>query len=161
MSDESTKPASPRRRRPAHPPVAGHGDRPVIVFATVCTAGRKRILANDAGHAVILAAWREADAWAIGRYVIMPDHIHLFCSPGSGVASLSRWVQYWKAVASRLWPRQEERPIWQASFWDRQLRHDEGYAEKWEYVKNNPVRHGLVSSANQWAYAGELNQLRL
>ena len=37
----------------------------------------------------------------------------------------------------------------------------EGYSydEKWQYVRNNPVRHGLVESAEKWPYQGELNRL--
>src|SRR5256885_6005252 len=31
--------------------------------------------------AAILNAWKTADHWLVGRYVIMPDHIHLFCAP--------------------------------------------------------------------------------
>jgi REP element-mobilizing transposase RayT len=38
---------------------------------------------------------------------------------------------------------------WQSDFWDRTLRSDESYAEKWEYVRLNPVRHGLASSADE------------
>ena len=42
-------------------------------------------------------------------------------------------------------------------FWDRQLRRAESYEEKWQYVKNNPVRHGYVSRVEDWPYQGELN----
>jgi hypothetical protein len=34
---------------------------------------------------------------------------------------------------------------WQTDHWDRRLRSDESYAEKWEYVRCNAVRHGLVA----------------
>ena len=50
-------------------------------------------------------------------------------------------------------------PVWQREFWDRQLRRAESYDEKWEYVKNNPLRHGFVSRAEDWPYQGELNVL--
>ncbi len=28
--------------------------------------------------------------------------------------------------------------------------------QKWEYVRDNPVRHGLVASAEEWPYQGEI-----
>src|SRR6266566_2545894 len=43
--------------------------------------------------------------------------------------------------------------IWQREFWDRQLRRAESYEEKWQYVKNNPVR------VEDWPYQGEVNVL--
>ena len=63
-------------------------------------------------------------------------------------------------MVSRQWPWPQEQPIWQKSFWDTQLRQGESYAEKWEYVRQNPVRKGYVSDPESWAYQGELNELR-
>jgi len=39
------------------------------------------------------------------------------------------------------------------------LRRSESYAEKWQYVANNPVRHRYVRRLQDWAYQGELNVL--
>ena len=51
---------------------------------------------------------------------------------------------------------QKLRSFWQPGFFDHLLRSDEPYAEKWNYVRNNPVRAGLVSNADDWPYAGEI-----
>ena len=92
----------------------------------------------------------------------MPDHLHLFCSPGFYEAPpLSRWIRYWKSWASVRWPFPAERPIWQDNYWDRQLRSNDHYSTRWHYVKNNPVRHGLVSHSDDWPFQGELTPLRL
>ncbi|MEO6971176.1 MAG: hypothetical protein ABI217_09810 [Chthoniobacterales bacterium] len=50
--------------------------------------------------------------------------------------------------------------LWQRHHWDRQLRKGESYDDKWEYVRSNPVRHGLVTDAGAWPYQGELSELR-
>ena len=50
-------------------------------------------------------------------------------------------------------------PLFQRDCWDRQLRTGESYKQKWEYVRNNPVRKGLVANADEWPYQGELNVL--
>jgi hypothetical protein len=39
-------------------------------------------------------------------------------------------------------------------FFDHVLRNEEGYAQKWDYVQQNPVRAGLVDSATEWPYQG-------
>jgi hypothetical protein len=36
----------------------------------------------------------------------------------------------------------------------------ENYHEKWEYVRQNPVRKGFVPSPDDWPYQGILNELR-
>ncbi len=135
--------------------------RSALVFVTVCAAGRRPILARDDVHRLLLESWQAADAWLVGRYVVMPDHVHLFCAPASRDAvSLSVWIAFWKSAASRHWPRPEEQPVWQASYWDRQMRAAESYGEKWSYVRANPVRAGLVADADAWPFAGELNEFR-
>ncbi len=50
--------------------------------------------------------------------------------------------------------------LWQSRHWDRRLRSGESYGAKWDYVLNNPVRHGLVTDAADWPFQGELHQLR-
>lgn len=94
--------------------------------------------------------------WQVGRYVLMPDHLHLFCAPNHFPAKpLTGWIAYWKRLATHA----QGEEIWQKNFWDTQLRGHESYAAKWEYVRENPVRAGLVSDANEWAFQGEVNVL--
>lgn len=148
------------RHQPIHLSNWWHGNQSLIVFLTVCSDKRKPILATPETAEVLVKSWKTAEGWAVGRYVILPDHIHLFCAPSSfEPPALKRWVEYWKRVASRQWPRPEEHPVWQRDFWDRQLRSGESYESKWLYVFNNPVRHGLVSRAEDWPFSGVLNEL--
>ena len=48
---------------------------------------------------------------------------------------------------------------WQRKGWDSRLRRSESYAEKWAYVRENPVRRGLVNRPEDWPYQGRLNVL--
>src|SRR5262249_35818456 len=63
----------------------------------------------------------------IGRYVIMPDHVHLFVRGGHGFV-LSTWVGGLKRAISMAVLKR--RP-WQPGFFDHVLRSTESYAEKW------------------------------
>jgi len=150
--------ADMRRRRPVHHPPLPRDGRPIIVFLTVCTAGRRPMLARPAVHDALLHAWSAASAWRVGRYVVLPDHLHLFCAPDRAVP-LATWVRYWKTLVSQRWPWPAEHPIWQRDSWDTQLRSGESYEAKWEYVRHNPVRHRLIARADDWPYAGELDLL--
>ena len=148
-----------KRKIPARQPVHRGGNRSPIIFLTVVSRDRKKIFGAGT-HQLLLEAWKAADTWKIGRYVMMPDHIHLFCAPNNeDTAAITSWVRFWKTHVTRKWPNQKQKPIWQLSFWDRQLRSGESYNQKWDYVKKNPVRHGLVSKPEDWPYQGELNAL--
>jgi putative transposase len=47
-------------------------------------------------------------------------------------------------------------PHWQEGFFDHLLRGGDSYAEKWEYVRQNPVRAGLATSHEDLPYQGEI-----
>ena len=53
-----------------------------------------------------------------------------------------------------------KRGVFQRDCWDTQLRKGENYAEKWHYVRNNPVRKGLVAEAKEWPWQGEIEVLQ-
>ncbi len=150
-------PALPERRRPAHG-VDISLSEPTIVFVTVCTQDRAPWLASESVRRALLAVWDQADAWAVGAYVLMPDHVHFFCAPRKLDIALSAWVRHWKRAFSLL--RVEGAGDWQRDYWDTRLRHHESYSEKWAYVQQNPVRAGLVTRLEDWPFLGVVNELR-
>jgi REP element-mobilizing transposase RayT len=106
---------------------------------------------------------RTRHGWAIGRYVIMPDHVHFFCAPELDAKRLPTFVGSWKEWTSKAIKHQLRLtpPVWQEEFFDHVLRSSEGYSEKWNYVRNNPVRHGFVADADDWPWRGQIEELRL
>ena len=132
-----------------------------IYFITSCTKDRKKILATEEVHRILLDEWigaPERYGWFIGRYVIMPDHVHFFASPNSESVGLSRFVQGWKQWSSkRISKPLDIRPIWHKQFFDHILRNNESRSEKWDYVRMNPVRAGLVENANDWTFSGSVH----
>ncbi|HET7626478.1 MAG TPA: hypothetical protein VFM25_14575 [Verrucomicrobiae bacterium] len=133
----------------------------IIQFISCNVARRRPILARPEIHSILLSAWRKADHWIVGRYVIMPDHVHFFCAPRkTPITPLKRWMEFWRADATRQWPNSTEKPIWQKDFFDRQLRGGESYSQKWLYQLENPVKAGLATRWQNWPYQGELNVLQ-
>jgi putative transposase len=68
---------------------------------------------------------------------------------------LAQWMNGLKRAISVALGATMKQPLWQPGFFDHVLRNDESYAEKWEYVRGNPVRGGLVVWADDWPYRGE------
>lgn len=147
-------------RRPPRLTTVFQNQRP-FYFVTFNTYKRLPILANDIVHARWLEFARrspEHGAW-VGRYVIMPDHVHLFVWLGE-TGDLAKWVQSLRAVLGKeLLRLGHEKPHWQEGFFDHLLRSDESYGDKWEYVRQNPVRKGLCALPEDWPYQGELTHL--
>jgi REP element-mobilizing transposase RayT len=93
---------------------------------------------------------------AVGRYVIMPDHVHLFVR-GDYNFRLGPWIGALKqALAKAATLSRAKGQIWEEGFFDHILRSNESYSQKWNYVRKNPVRAGLVKSAADWSYQGEI-----
>ncbi|MBI3837298.1 MAG: transposase [Planctomycetia bacterium] len=153
-------PAEPdfhQRKHPLHG-VLQVESQPTIVFDTVCTKDRQRWLACDAVHELLREVWRDARVWRLGRYVVMPDHIHFFAGATQSSTEYDAWVKFWKSQFSKRFKHSACR--WQTDHWDTRIRNAAAYEEKWLYVRNNPVRHGLVSRPEDWPYSGELHALR-
>jgi REP element-mobilizing transposase RayT len=129
-------------------------------FLTFNTHGRRKILANARVHEAFQTFAERAHsehAVAVGRYVIMPDHIHLFVALPPDGLRLIAWVKALKAVLGKtLLESGVPMPHWQEGFFDHVLRHAESYSLKWEYVRLNPVRAGLVENPDAWPWQGEV-----
>jgi len=134
-----------------------------IYFVTTCVAGRRPILARLEILAILQeewTGWRERHGWVVGRYVVMPDHVHFFASPiPPEDTSLNHVVGKWKEWTAKriLKTTGGTAPLWQPEFFDHLLRSEESLAEKWVYVRENPVRAGLVPRAEDWPYAGSID----
>ena len=78
--------------------------------------------------------------------LLMPDHLHMLIGvPGD--AELSNVIRDFKRIAAKT-----ANIDWQRSFFDHRLRHDESETEKFEYIRQNPVRAGLIGPNEDWPY---------
>lgn len=130
-----------------------------IYFITTNTKERRHILNNPTAHRILreeLESAMERHGWAIGFYVVMPDHIHFFCKPTHESKNLSEFMMNWKQWTSKRIKDELKLDgyVWQEEFFDHLLRSHESYSEKWNYVEQNPVRAGLVKDAANWPYKG-------
>jgi putative transposase len=136
-----------------------------IVFLTVVTADRRRLLDNAAALQVLTEIWRnsvDVDGWAVGDFLLMPDHVHLFARAASDAKPLAKWIGGWKSISARRirGATGTKGALWQSDYFDRFLRSAENYAAKWDYVAANPVRAGLSQRPEDWPWRGRLHDLR-
>lgn len=94
----------PERRTPAKG-VHISLDRPNWVFLTVCTEKRGKWLAQASVQHALHAIWENtATAWVVSDYVLMPDHLHLFCAPRDLKFTIERWISFWKYRFAKVHP---------------------------------------------------------
>ena len=94
-----------------------------IYFVTSCTRNRRAYLACETAAAVLQDEWQNAQrrhGWLIGRYVVMPEHVHFFCAPEYDAKPLSKFMGFWKEWTSKRIEkalRLTDR-LWQEEFFD-------------------------------------------
>ena len=150
----------PSRRHLAHPTPLRLHNKPVVIFLTVTLSSRTFLLNNDLCHKALVAAWKRSEEWGVGYYMVMPDHVHLFCTPSKmEMSDLRSWIVYWKRLATK--DCESLKGNWHNDYWDRQMRSARDYHEKKIYVENNPVRKGLVAESEKWPYQGIINNIMM
>ena len=176
-----------------HPPRLKRLDRLFtshpLYFVTTNTEDRKPILANTKVHEDFRKFCETGLTRGVfvGKYVLMPDHLHLFvafgdeyestlierrsqtdATSGEPVAAvcdrrlslLSEWVKSLKnSLSKTLRGMNTPAPHWQKGFFDHVMRSEESYSEKWLYVAENPMRKKLTARLEDWSFQGEIYPL--
>ncbi len=94
------------------------------------------------------------DKYLLQAYVIMPDHLHLIIKP-LGTYTLSKIMQLLKGSTAYLINQKLERSgkFWQQECFDHLIRNAMGFREKWDYIRDNPVKAKLVENAEDYPYS--------
>jgi len=92
--------------------------------------------------------------------VVMPDHVHLILKPFAGQTgeySLSKIFQGIKGFSSRAInkARDSKGSLWLDESFDRIVRDHDEYLEKWQYIRNNPVKTGQSESPEEYPFLWE------
>lgn len=78
---------------------------PNWVLLTVCTEHRSPWLADARVQRTLHGLWlHRATAWLVGDYLLMPDHLHLFCAPYDLRFSIERWIGFLEGPACQSRP---------------------------------------------------------
>jgi Transposase and inactivated derivatives len=123
--------------------------RLIVYFITFCVQKRRPVLANEQAFAALIEIAKSITNWNILAAVLIPDHVHLLAAPtdrDAPVGGLSAAVK--RAIRART----NANWRWQSGCFDRLLRSDESADEKWNYIRDNPVRAGFVTEWSDWPY---------
>jgi len=108
-----------------------------------------------------LLDYRDKGAYLLHAFVLMPEHFHLLLTPVN--ASLERAIMYVKGgSARRIGVKLDFKlPVWQRGFSDHRIRDLQDYKLHFEYIGQNPVIRGLVSTADEYAWSSASGRFEL
>jgi REP element-mobilizing transposase RayT len=126
-----------------------------VYLITVTTRHRQPVFMDHAQAHIASQIIHTPSNWGDARllaWVLMPDHWHGLLE--LGLEPLDRVVARFKATVSRTLRTSGtvEWPLWDRSFHDHALRHDENLHRAARYIIGNPVRAGLAHSALLYPY---------
>lgn len=91
--------------------------------------------------------------WRPMHWVIMPSHLHILYVGGSvGMQELLRDFKRWTARHANTMINREGKRFWQDDWFDHWSRTADETDRIAHYIRQNPVRAGLVQSADDWPW---------
>jgi putative transposase len=124
-----------------------------LYFITICCErrGENQLCQLQVGSGLISAAERyhHSNRWFVRLLLLMPDHLHALIAFPQAEA-MSEVLRNWKSYTTR-----EFDVRWQRGYFDRRIRDAQNWRLKAEYIRQNPVRRGLIADGTQWPYVLE------
>ena len=117
-----------------------------IYFITIAAAERGGTMLIDNADTIMNAArfYQDKAKWFLYLFLIMPDHIHMLVHVPP-TSQLSDVIGHWKSYLAT-----QKGIRFQVNFFDTRIRDAAHYAEKWNYICQNPVARGLVEAPREW-----------
>jgi putative transposase len=140
----------PERKRLNHEPPEWVGTQAEYFITVSAQArGRNHFCHPEIGQTILdsIRYRHEKEIWFCHLAVIMPDHVHLLLNFPPNAVLFARIIGTWKHFLAH-----QHSVSWQENFFDHRIRPGEKYGEKVQYIRDNPVRAGLVGRADDWPY---------
>jgi len=138
-------------------------------YLTIVTQNRQPILIDNIE--LLRESFRRSKKryeYKIDAIVILPDHIHMIIRPKIPT-EYSKIITYIKRdflyqlnnnvkeeaktnLTASTYKRQHS-GIWQRRFYEHTIRDEKDFLKIFEYMKINPIKHGLVEKINDWEYS--------
>jgi REP element-mobilizing transposase RayT len=126
-------------------------------FLTFCTDQRTQVFRDPDVARMALAQFRltaRLESFAILAYCLMPDHVHLLVEALTDRSDLRRFSKMAKQRSGAKFSRSRGKKLWQEGYFERILREEDDAKQIAVYIIHNPVRAGLVTTAEEYPHLG-------
>ena len=127
-------------------------------FVTMTTRDRMRRFENaELSEATIrvLLDLREKHGFQLFSYCLMPDHFHALMRVDDSDLDLSSICGRFKSLSTREFWRFDDKKLWHRGFYESIVEGDDALYDTVRYIRQNPVKAGLVDRWDKWQYYGE------
>ena len=156
-----TKPYKPSSNKRLDPEIYQQSGR--VTFITICAFARTlpfTLLSMNQMIIEILRTEQQRQNSIVYTYCLMPNHLHFLISPAKDGVSILDFTHQYKGKTTNLsWKLGWKGILWQPRFYDHIVRAEEDLQAIAEYILENPVRKGLVASAEDWQWSGNFSPL--
>jgi putative transposase len=127
-----------------------------VFFATTKTSMARRLLQSERNAKLLIEVLRSnvaANKFQLHDFVIMPNHLHLLMTlPGD--ITIEKAMQLIKGGFSYRLKREfgYQGEVWQRGFSEVRINDRESFLQHREYIAENPVKAGLVDTAEQYPF---------
>lgn len=119
-------------------------------FITLCCVerGKNQLCLEDVAQRLLECAkfYHKAGDWHCQLLLLMPDHLHALASFPTE-SDMAKFIRKFKIYTSR-----HCGVAWQRNFFDHRPRNAAELEQKADYIRQNPVRAGLVKTAEEWDF---------
>jgi len=132
------------------PPEWVSGDAVFFITVNCKRRGMPQLTCGDLPEKLFAAVshYRDLCRWWPEIVVLMPDHFHALVSfSWEKKNGMQPVLGDWKRYTARTFGIE-----WQRDFFDHRVRDEADGADKWAYIRENPVRAGLVGRYDEWAH---------
>ena len=122
---------------------------------TVTTKGREPIFAEETNCRRLMAACKDVfiyHPFRLAALVILPDHWHAILRPYPNIVIETVVGAVKQNVWRQVCATQKRPSFWQPRFLDHRIRDDDDLAHHLEYIRLNPVKHGLTAQSEEYAW---------
>ena len=131
-----------------------------VYFVTFST---RKIVLPDKARQIVLDACRFWHGKKIRLHLVcvMPDHVHALVEPleesRKNYFNLSQILHSIKSYSAHEINKILERSgtLWEEESWDRIVRDEKDYVEKWAYIWNNPIKAALCENGEEYPFLWE------
>ena len=122
------------------------------------TNDKIRVFENKLGRKVMLLTLQDAKDkyhFRLTNFCVMPTHIHLLIQPpeGTNLCNIMHWI---KINSAKRWNfiHGSSDHLWGQRYFSRPVKDMREYETVMDYIDQNPVKAGLVSSPAEWKASG-------
>jgi len=131
-----------------------------VYFLTWRCAEEQELAPEERDIAMEALRYWDALRWTVYAAVVMPNHVHTLAQPlldkERKAFNLAQIIHSVKSFSAHRINRERHMrgSLWQDERYDRIIRDEAEFLEKWEYIRTNPVKRGLCERPEDypWLY---------